>query len=261
MTATEIEKIVKDFRDSDPELQQEAIAFTNDNGDEATPVPVQTSVKQDGTTTSYPYRHIPLSLDGRTHIPSDDTKDLMETEVTFDDLYDMTSKFYELAFEDDTLDQFIHSHQDPHGERFAKWIYQKFSGETIWDDDRHILRDLTPKELAGGRGLHVVQDRTTAHVAAWYSRKRKPEHVGRKFTVNECRVWMRLHFYAMRHVGLVDKSPTFADYYMRFIAHFMNVYNSQAPQYAQDSYDWSADTTNVETYMKNGHTMIDLVER
>lgn len=46
------------------------------------------------------------------------------------------ARFYEVAFEDATLDKFLRSHDDPHGDRFAKWIHQKLSGSNVWDKDR-----------------------------------------------------------------------------------------------------------------------------
>jgi hypothetical protein len=74
-------------------------------------------------------------------------------------------------------------------------------------------RDKTPVKVADGRTT-VVHDRSSAHVAAWYSPKRPANEVGRHFTLDECRVWTRLHFWAMRESGVVEKSPSFADYYL-----------------------------------------------
>merc|ERR1712224_949220 len=67
--------------------------------------------------------------------PSEGTVAIMET-IELSDLQKMTDLFYEKAFQDDTLDKFIQSHSDPHGARFAKWIHQKLSGSTVWDEDR-----------------------------------------------------------------------------------------------------------------------------
>ena len=189
--------------------------------------------------------------------PSSATKNLLETEVSLNDLEGMTNAFYELAFQDYTIDKFIRSHDDPHGSRFAKWIHQKLTGSNVWDRDRQT-RDLTPHAVAGGRTV-VVHDRTSAHVAAWYSPKRPKNEVGRHFTLEECRIWMRLHFWAMRKVGMVEKSPTFADYYVRFIGHFVAVYERSATQFARDSFRWSANPKNIERYIKNGRKMTDVI--
>jgi hypothetical protein len=182
---------------------------------------------------------------------------LMEQEAGLADLQKMTESFYEKAFQDATLDQFIHSHNDPHGNRFAKWIHQKLSGSNVWDQDRRT-RDRTPKTLAGGH-QHVVHDRSSAHVAAWYSTKRPVEDQGHHFKLDEARVWMRLHFWAMRDTGLLETAPSFADYYVRFIGHFMRVYEGTAPMFARESLRWSANPANIESYVASGRRMTDVL--
>lgn len=214
------------------------------------------------TTTnevSCPYQYVPLRMGGNggSHKPSEASRALLEYEVSFDDLKRMTHKFYELAFQDDTLDTFIRSHNDPHGDRFAKWIHQKLTGSNIWDEDRRT-RDLTPHEVAGGRAT-VVHDRSSAHVAAWHSVKRPANQVGRHFTLEECRVWMRLHFWALRSSGLLEQSPSFADYYIRFIGHFVAVYERSATVFARESFRWSENPENTELYIANGRKMTDVL--
>uniref|UniRef100_A0A7R9WWL5 Uncharacterized protein n=1 Tax=Craspedostauros australis TaxID=1486917 RepID=A0A7R9WWL5_9STRA len=210
----------------------------------------------------HPFRHIPLRMvgdSGRTHNHSSATKQLIEKEVSLQDLTRMTNQFYELAFQDATLDLFIRSHEDPHGQRFAKWIHQKLSGSTVWDDDRRYHRDTkTAHPVAGGYSV-VVHDRSSAHVAAWHSLKRPPQDAGRHFTLEECRVWMRLHFWAMRLSGVMQQSPSFADYYVRFIAHFVSVYERTAPQFARDSLRWSADPDNIKRYIADGRKMNEVL--
>jgi hypothetical protein len=201
------------------------------------------------------YRYIPLRMGGNggTHKPSEGSRLLIENEVSLEDLHKMTTKFYELAFQDDTLDKFIRSHDDPHGARFAKWIHQKLTGSTIWDEDRRT-RDLAPKTVAGGRTA-IVHDRSSAHASAWYSPKRPEEEVGRHFKLDECRVWMRLHFWAMRESGLVEKSPSFTDYYVRFIGHFVSVYERSATVFARESFRWSENPQKTKSYIENGRKM------
>jgi hypothetical protein len=142
---------------------------------------------------------------------------------------------------------------DPHGIRFAKWIHQKLSGSKVWDNDR-TTRNLQPVTLANNI-QHVVHDRSSAHAAAWYSPKRPEQDVGRHFQLDECRVWMRLHFWALRESGIIEKSPSFADYYVRFIGHFVRVYESTAPNFTRDSYRWSAKQSNIDGYIQNGRRM------
>jgi len=63
----------------------------------------------------------------------------------------------------------------------------------------------------------------------------------------------------MRHVGLVDLSPSFADFYVRFIGHFISVYEGMAPKFARDSFRWSAKEENVEQYLNNGRKMLGVI--
>ena len=247
----EIEQQIQKLRASDPDLQDEA----TDRHLDGAPVAADTikSVK------SCPFKFVPLKMGGNggTHKPSTESRALIEREVSYEDLKKMTDKFYENAFQDATLDKFIRSHDDPHGTRFAKWIHQKLSGSNVWDLDCQN-RDLTPRPVAGGRTA-VVYDRTSAHAAAWYSPKRPSNEVGRHFTLEECRVWMRLHFWAMRETGLMEKSPSFADYYVRFIGHFVAVYERSATKFARDSLRWSENPKNIERYIKNGRKMKDVL--
>merc|ERR1712118_64362 len=88
--------------------------------------------------------------------------------------------------------------------------------------------------------------RTTAHVAAWHSPKRPPGEVG-------------LHFWALRESGLLEANPAFSDYYVRFIAHFVRVYENTAPSFARDSLRWSASAENIERYIRSGRRMTDVL--
>lgn len=239
-SANNLEKETQNLRLNDPDLMQEATLSSTS----ATKAHV--AVK-----ASRPYRFVPLGMGGSggTHVVTPGSVALME-EVSLADLQNMTERFYQKAFKDPTLDQFIGSHDDPHGSRFSKWIHQKLSGSNVWDMDR-AQRDRTPVTVAGGRTT-VVHDRSSAHVAAWHSKKRPARDVGRAFKLDECRVWMRLHFWAMRESGIMEKSPSFADYYVRYLGHFVRVYESSAPLYARDSLRWSANPKNTENYKRTG---------
>lgn len=241
------------LRASDPDLQQEHRIYSTIDENEID------SSAGNNTNEPLPYQFVPLKMGGRggTHRTSEGSRALIEHEISFEDLKKMTAAFYKLAFHDETLDKLIRSHSDPHGDRFAKWIHQKMSGSTMWDLDRQE-RDLTPVKVAGDR-VTVVRDRTSAHSAAWYSPKRPKEEVGRHFKLDECRVWMRLHFYAMRQSGVAERSPSFADYYVRFIGHFVSVYERKATKFARESFRWSADPINVERYIQDGRVMKDVL--
>jgi hypothetical protein len=226
---------------SDLDLQQETVVNGN----------AEKSIAEFHDDTSRPFRFVPLGMGGKggTHVVTEGSASLLQ-EVSLEDLKKMTDSFYHKVFADSTLDKFIRSREDPHGDRFAKWIHQKLSGSYVWDLDRSV-RDKTPVTVAGGL-KHVVHDRSSAHAAAWYSPKRPANEVGRHFKLDECRVWMRLHFWALRESGLVEKSPSFADYYLRFIGHFVRVYESTAPMFARDAFRWSLDPINIEMYNREG---------
>mmetsp|Transcript_17615 Transcript_17615/g.42878 ORF Transcript_17615/g.42878 Transcript_17615/m.42878 type:complete len:352 (+) Transcript_17615:168-1223(+) len=275
-TSNDILQAENDLRNGDNDLLEESKPTTDNNpptsSDDSVKVAAvcpfsgQTMESTTSSTSNQPsshatyYQYIPLRMGGRggTHLPSEGSRKLFDNgEVTLDDLERMTSTFYDLAFQDKTIDKFIRSHDDPHGPRFAKWIHQKLTGSQVWDIDRQS-RDLTPHEVAGGRTA-VVHDRSSAHAAAWYSPKRPPSEVGRHFKLDECRVWMRLHFWAMRLSGIVEQSPSMADYYVRFIGHFVSVYEGSATKFARESFRWSNNTNNISKYLEDGRQMNDIL--
>mmetsp|Transcript_17612 Transcript_17612/g.42870 ORF Transcript_17612/g.42870 Transcript_17612/m.42870 type:complete len:306 (+) Transcript_17612:427-1344(+) len=274
-TSNDILQAENDLRNGDNDLLEESKPTTDNNPPTSSddslkvaavcPFSGQTMESTTSSTSNQPssaadYQYIPLRMGGRggTHLPSEGSRKLFDNgEVTLDDLERMTSTFYDLAFQDKTIDKFIRSHDDPHGPRFAKWIHQKLTGSQVWDIDRQS-RDLTPHEVAGGRTA-VVHDRSSAHAAAWYSPKRPPSEVGRHFKLDECRVWMRLHFWAMRLSGIVEQSPSMADYYVRFIGHFVSVYEGSATKFARESFRWSNNTNNISKYLEDGRQMNDIL--
>jgi hypothetical protein len=69
---------------------------------------------------------------------------------------------------------------------------------------------------------------------------------------------MRLHFWALKKAGLHVASPSFTEYYTRFLGHFVRVYERRAPAFARDSYRWSDNPANLEAYAKDGK-MTDLM--
>lgn len=244
----QIKKVEDEFRTSDPDLIEE----TFEGMRKTKPSKPVVSKNASG--------FVPLSVQSQSHRPSEGTVAFMKT-ITLSDLQKMTDLFYDKAFQDVTLDKFIRSHDDPHGLRFAKWIHQKLSGSTIWDEDRaERLRNNEKVTLIDGSVEHLVHDRSSAHVAAWHSPKRQSNEVGRRFKLDECRTWMRIHFWAMRESGIIEKSPIFADYYIRFIGHFVRVYERKAPLFARESFRWSASSSNIERYMnRDSRRMKDVI--
>ena len=89
--------------------------------------------------------------------------------------------------------------------------------------------------------------------------KRAADKVGQHFKLDDARVWMRLMFWSARSEGLFDASPRFADWFVRFIGHFVRVYESTAPAFARESARWSADAANIAAYEEAGFRMADVI--
>lgn len=254
--ASTLDDEVRKFRSTDDDLLAEddssrrAHPTTDDN---KSPGPLTfTSTLHESNS----YHFVPLQMGGRgrTHVASTDSAALIDDIGGLPALEKMTDSFYDKAFRDATLDKFIRSHADPHGNRFARWVHQKLTGGTAWDEER-AARSNAPVEVAHGHTI-VVHDRTSAHVAAWHSPKRPSNEVGGHFKLDECRVWMRLHFWALRECHL---DPSFVDYYVRFIGHFVRVYEGSAPAFARESYRWSSNPENIQKYADDGYRMNDVL--
>jgi hypothetical protein len=175
-------------------------------------------------------------------------------------IHRMTKLFYERAFRDLHFSKFIASFDDPHAERLANWIIEKMTGEgNPWTVER-VERAKCPMHVKLGNGEdHVVHDRTSAHRAAWFSPKRPDHEMGDRFKLHDSRVWMRIMFWAGRDTGVFEVSPSFAHWYVRFIKHFIAVYERSAPAYAADEFAWSANPANIERYDRDGYWMTDLL--
>jgi len=159
-----------------------------------------------------------------------------------------------------------------------------------WTTERELHRDLTahpivkpvsvytPEAMARKgltptlkKALFVVHDRSTAHYAGWHSTKRPKEDVGTHFELDDCRVWLRLHFWACRECGLFEKDPAvcesdltsagpalraeirvqFEAWYTKFLAHFISVYRRIAPPFVPVECAWSLDKGNLDGYLAN----------
>jgi hypothetical protein len=157
-------------------------------------------------------------------------------------ILEMTTRFYSWALVDEHLKEFFFEADGAaaHGDRLGHWIVQFMGGEgNPWDDSgREGMRQLT-------------------HAKAWNSKRRPPQRMGRRFKLDDCRIWMRLHFLAAREVGLF-RFPQFQSWYTAFIAHFIRIYEVAAPPYASADANWSADSDNVAQYLAQGRRMTDL---
>lgn len=212
-----------------------------------------------------PYQHFPSKLGGeREDVPLNISADgvhrpnaaagwLLAQAGGPQAIKEFTDIFYERSFADAHLRQFIRDQDDPHAERMADWICEKMGAGTPWTSAR-AKRKVCPF-MAHGLEFKTPTDRASAHYAAWHSPKRRPEDLGLRFQLRDCRVWMRLNFWALRESGIWERSPAFTAYYVKFIAHFVSVYASTAPQFARESARWSASPANIERYRANGNIM------
>lgn len=198
---------------------------------------------------------VPLIMNGRTFQKTGDTELLLHRIGGGAALHRLTAAFYVKMFQDRHLDQFVRSHDDPHAARLANWIIEKMGGEgDVWSQER-MERSRCPVTVhLPIRGDHVVHDRTSAHVAAWFSPKRTEKSLGDHFKLHDARVWMRLMFWACREEGLFA-DPVFESWFTRFMAHFVRVYESMGPYFARDSARWSANPENLQAYAENGYQM------
>ena len=62
-------------------------------------------------------------------------------------------------------------------------------------------------------------------------------------------------FWSAREIGLFESAPAFMDWYIRFISHFIRIYESSAPAYAMESAMWSSNPINIEHYVASGYKM------
>lgn len=207
------------------------------------------------TGTATQHHTIPLNAFAGAHRASKQTTALAQNAGGLEKFREMTNAFYRKAFADPQLDPFIRSHEDPHGERFASWIAEKMGLGQPWTQERRTRK--TCPFHSHGHSIDSAHDRSSAHFAAWHSPKRPREKFGTHFKLDDCRVWMRLHFWAAREVGLFDTA--FGEYYVKFIAHFVSVYERTAPMFARDSARWSLDAANIQKYKDDGLRMSGIV--
>jgi len=215
-------------------------------------VPATLPIRRASTNLQF----VRLGVVNRTHRASPATKRLVQEIGSVATLQAFTECFYEKSFQDLHIDRFIANHEEPHGLRFALWIAEKFGDGTPWTEERRTRPRRTMR--FGHEVQQVAFDRSSAHFAAWHSPKREPEKWGQHFKLDDARVWMRLHFWAAREIGVFEH-PEFMDYYVRFIGHFVSIYSSKSPAFVRDSARWSADPQNVQRYLDSGRLMSDVI--
>jgi hypothetical protein len=205
------------------------------------------------TKASCPF-NLPLSIRvaGGSHRATDATAWLLEDIGGGAMILKVIDGFYKKVSQDNHLQQFFMDISDPHAPRLANWIIEKMGGGDVWTFERRS-RPRKVVQLADGHE-HVVHDRSSAHVAAWYSPKREPHLVGQHFKLDDCRIWLRLHFWSVREQGLFQH-PAFVEWYTRFLGHFIRIYERTAVQFVRESARWSANPANLEEYQSNGRSM------
>jgi hypothetical protein len=189
-------------------------------------------------------QEIPLNLIDGTHYPSQPTLDLLQSIGGRDRLLEVTTLFYPKMFRDKHLQQFVESTSDPHPERLADWIAEKMSGHKYWSSQLHQRPDDQP------------YDRQSAHHKAWYSFRRDQDKTGRRFKLDDAVTWMRLFFWSIRESGLSD--TPFWGWIMKFISHFIRIYENTASHHVLEAAEWSADNDNLIRYEQNDWLMTDV---
>ena len=120
-------------------------------------------------------------------------------------------------FRDKQLSKFVEDQSDPHPERLAQWIAEKMTGKPIWSS------------TLSSRSRDQPYDRQSAHYKAWNSKRREPSRRGSHFKLDDAVIWMRLNFWACRKEGIDKHHPEFFEWYIKFISHFVAVYERRAP--------------------------------
>lgn len=185
---------------------------------------------------------IPLNIVDQKHQANELTRKLLCDIGGGDRIRELCTRFYARFFMDTQLSPFFFDDDGAtrHGKRLGDWIVEKFGEGEPWSD-------------SGRWGM-----REPSHHAAWSSESREMSKQGKRFKLDDCRVWMRVHFWAARELGL-HEHKVFWEYYVSFIKHFMAIYERSAPQYAEEDSCWSAYPDNIEKYIAAGNCMTDVI--
>lgn len=181
----------------------------------------------------------------KTHQISQGTEELLQSIGGGDKLRQLCTRFYVLFMLDKVLSTFITNFDGPaaHGSRLGDWMVQKMGGEG------------EPWTASGRWNM-----REPSHYRAWNSTERPVALRGRKFKLDDCRIWMRLMFWAVRMLKLHEHKPFFR-WYVQFIGHFITIYEVTAGPYAAIEAEWSAHEQNLRRYEADGRIMLDVVPK
>mmetsp|Transcript_12379 Transcript_12379/g.18473 ORF Transcript_12379/g.18473 Transcript_12379/m.18473 type:complete len:272 (-) Transcript_12379:111-926(-) len=188
-------------------------------------------------------KRVHLNIDGGKPVPCEGSKRLLREIGGSKMVRKMCIRFYEKFFKDSVLTTFRVMEDGPteHGSRFADWLVEQMGGEG------------TPATDAG-RGDRL----DWAHIESYYSKRRAAEDQGKKFVLHDARIWMRLFFLAGREMEL-DKHKGFWRWIKDFINFYIDTYQMDAPQFTEESAEWSADKNKLKEYVDNGCEMKDII--
>ncbi len=202
---------------------------------------------------------VAVKLGSGSYVPTADTAALLEEIGGLPTLKLFVSVFYEKMFKDKMISKFVNDQGDPHAERLSSWIAEKMGDKTQpWSNEKKTRCPIANTKKLGDGSMHLVHDRQSAHHAAWFSPHRPPKELGRRFNLPDTRVWMRLMFWALRETKVLNIYPRFADWFVKFISHFIRIYENSAPPFAIESLMWSENEDNIKSYFDNGNRMTDL---
>lgn len=176
-------------------------------------------------------------------VPNSETAELLRNIGGGDRIREICTRFYARAFIDYQLSPFFFNFDGTtkHAKRLADWIVEHMGGEgTPWLDT--------------GRW----ESREPSHREAWHSTRREASKQGTPFKLDDTRVWMRLHFWSVRECGL-GSHACFMSWYIKFIGYFVQIYEVKAGAYAQSDAEWSSNHKNIESYIKDGNKMTDVI--
>ena len=215
MKSSSTNTLMKRTLDADEDIRAEAAALAARGGHSAGDGAAASQLPGDGgharepmeEAVAHPFVVHQLNWRPGGHRPNAATLSMLDEIGGIDGLQSFTARFYSKAFQDPTLDPLIRDRADPHGSRFANWIAEKFGHrDEPWTTERSTRA--TCPFASHGYSFTTPHDRSSAHYAAWHSPKRDGGRFGEHFKLDDCRVWMRLHFWALRDAGLDARSPS-----------------------------------------------------
>ena len=191
------------------------------------------------------------------------SRQLLQDVGGFDTILRITLIFYEKFAKDQHLRPFLgelHYPLEVHAKRLALYITEMMGDSSMpWSNDLKSCPFRQTKVKLGTGETVLVKARSEAHYAAWNSTKRRPDQLGRRFKLDDCRVWMRLFFWSSHELGIPSAHPQLFDYLVRWVGHFIRIYESTAQQFTRLESRWATSEANLAAYVDAGCFMKDVV--